>query len=224
MLRTEHEFEIPVATSSSLLDLGDVIVNVVNAASTEPMHVHATEASHWTPARPLKVIVASGGSAKILDDHSVRLEGDVQWQEASLQFAFDKPTNVEEIRLEILPVESPAGPQFGRGGNELMLFDVKPGIVDPTGKFTSLDFSSCTYLQDPSDDSTTNCIDYLSDTGWKVPLLPADATAHELVLRFEKPVTLRADQRLTFTVDSGSAKELAVLNRIRVAFRQRTDE
>lgn len=142
----------------------------------------------------------------MVEDHSVRLEGDVQWQEASLQSAFDKPTNVQEIRLEILPVDSPAGPQFGRGGEELMLFDVKPGIEDQTGKFTSLDFASCTYLQNPSDDTTVNCIDYLSDTGWKVPPLSLNATAHELVLRFEKPISLRADQRLTFTVDSGSAK------------------
>lgn len=77
-------------------------------------------------------------------------------------------------------------------------------------------------IVDPSDDTTVNCIDYLSDTGWKVPPLPLNATAHELVLQFEKPISLRADQRLTFTVDSGSAKELAVLNCIRVSFRQRT--
>lgn len=176
--------------------------------------------SSWIPARPLMATVSKGGSAEILDDHSVQLEGDVSWQEVNLQFAFDKPTNVEEIRLEILPVDSPTGPQFGRGGDELTLFDVKPGIEDQTGKFTSLDFSSCTYLQNPSDETTANCIDYLSDTVWKVPKLPADVTAHELVLRFEKPITLRANQRLTLTVDSGGAKELAALNRIRFAFRQ----
>ena len=176
--------------------------------------------SSWIPARPVKAAFSSEGTAKLLNDHSVRLEGAVSWQEVNLQFEFDKPTNVEEIRLEILPVDSPTGPQFGRGGDELMLFDVKPSIENTTGKFTSLDFASCTYLQNPSDDTTVNCIDYLSDTGWKVPPLPADETAHELVLRFEKPIALRADQRLTLTVDSGGAKELAVLNRIRFAFRQ----
>lgn len=176
--------------------------------------------SSWIPARPVEAAVSPGGTAKILDDYSVRLEGDVSWQEVDLQFEFDKPTNVQEIRLEILPVDSPTGPQFGRGGDELMLFDVKPSIENTTGKFTSLDFASCTYLQNPSDETAANCIDYLNDTGWKVPKLPAEATAHELVLRFEKPIALRADQPLTLTVDSGGSKELAVLNRIRFAFRQ----
>ena len=188
-------------------------------ARNSPEHARNDE-SNWTPARKVKVAVLSGGTATLLEDHSVRLQGDVQWQEASLQFEFGKPTNVEEVRLEILPVDSPTGQQFGRGGKELMLFDVKPGIKDQTGKFTRLDFASCTYLQNPSDDKTVNCIDYLSDTGWKVPPLLADETAHELVLRFEKPIAMRADQRLTLTVDSGGAKELAILNRIRVAFRQ----
>jgi len=107
-------------------------------------------------------------ATKLLEDHSVRLEGDVSWQEVHLQFEFDKPTNVEEIRLELLSVDSPTGPQFGRGGDELMLFDVKPSIEDQTGKSTSIDFASCTYLQNPSDETTGNCIDQLSDTGWKV--------------------------------------------------------
>jgi len=40
-------------------------------------------------------------ATKLLEDHSVRLEGDVSWQEVHLQFEFDKPTNVEEIRLEL---------------------------------------------------------------------------------------------------------------------------
>lgn len=144
----------------------------------------------------------------------------MHWQEVSLQFEFDKPTNVEEIRLETLPVDSPAGPQFGRGGNKLMLFDVKPSIEDQDSKFTSLNFDSCTYLQYPIDETTADCIDYSSDTGWKAPPLPADATAHELILRFEEPIMLRADQRLTLTIDSGGADDLAVLNRIRFAFHQ----
>jgi beta-lactamase regulating signal transducer with metallopeptidase domain len=176
--------------------------------------------SSWIPARPVEMAFSSGGTGELLEDHSVRLEGDVSWQVVDLQFAFDKPTNVQEIRLEVLPVDSPTGPQFGRGGDDLMLFDVKPSIENTTGKFTRLDFASCTYLQNPSDETAANCIDYLSDTGWKAPPLPVDATAHELVLRFEKPISLRADQRLTLTVDSGGAKELAVLNRIRFAFRQ----
>jgi hypothetical protein len=132
----------------TVIDLGDLMVEIEKPYSDPEHgenhdHNHTRNTARWMPARPLKTTVSSG-SARIIDDHSVRLEGDVQWQEASLQFAFDKPTNVQEIRLEILPVDSPTGPQFGRGGQELMLFDVKPGIEDQTGKFTSLDFANCT--------------------------------------------------------------------------------
>jgi hypothetical protein len=178
------------------------------------------EQAQWISARPTEVTVAKDGMAKILDDHSVRLEGDVRWQEASLGFEFDTSTSVEEIRLEILPVDSPAGPRFGRGGRKLIVFDIKPSIKDQDGKSSRLDFTSCTYLQNPSDETTAGCIDYLTDTGWTVPNLPADAVAHELVLRFEKPIVLRPGQRLTLTVDSGGGDELAVLNRIRFAFPQ----
>ena len=73
----------------------------------------SNEQSSWIAARPVEATVSSGGTAKLLDDHSVRLEGDVSWQEVNLQFEFDKPLNVQEIRLEILPVDSPAGRQFG---------------------------------------------------------------------------------------------------------------
>jgi beta-lactamase regulating signal transducer with metallopeptidase domain len=179
--------------------------------------------SSWIPVRPIKVTVSSEVSAKVLDDDSVRFEGDVQWQEANLQFKFDKPMIVEEIRLELLPVDSPSGPKFGRGGDKMVLFDVKPSIEDQSGKSSGIDFDDCTYLQNPSDETTANCIDYLSDTGWEVPSLSADATSHALVLRFANPITLRADQLLNLTVDSGGADEFAVLNRIRFAFRHDSD-
>jgi len=99
-----------------------------------------------------------------------------------------------------------------------VLSDVKPDLKDQHGKYTSLEFDRCTYLQNPKGDSTVNCIDYLSDTGWTVPQPAKGAAAHELVLRFAKPVSMGTDQRLTLTVDSGGSNELAVLNRIRFAF------
>ncbi|WP_442508631.1 SUMF1/EgtB/PvdO family nonheme iron enzyme [Novipirellula sp. SH528] len=219
-----------VTSGPGIVPLGDITANTNRtifgdepqkpADSKKNQEPASNDQSSWIPARPIKASVSKEGTAKILKDHSVRLEGDVQWQEASLQFAFDKSTSVKEIRLEILLVESPEGPQFGRGGNELMLFDVKPSIEDQAEKSSSLAFASCTYLQNPSDETTAGCVDHLTDTGWKVPSLPADATAHELVLRFEKPITLRAGQRLTLTVDSGGSDDLAVLNRIRFAFHQ----
>ncbi len=214
------ELMVPEGANTGPIDLGDLTVSEWNSASAQPAHHHRSiEPSDWIAARPEKVTVASAGTARTLDDHSVRLEGDVNWQDATLQFAFDKPTNVQEIRLELLPIDSPTGPQFGRGGSKLILFDVKPGIEDQSGKYTSLEFDSCKYLQNPNDDSTDDCIDYLSDSGWTVPQLANGAAVHELVLRFQEPISPQPNQRLMLTIDSGGSAELAVLNRIRFSFR-----
>ena len=102
----------------------------------------------------------------------------------------------------------------------MILFEVKAELEKQTGESTSQEFSSCVSLLNPDDETTTNCIDYLSDTGWTVPALSADAEAHTLVLRFDEPVTLQPGQRLVLSVDSGGSKEFAVLNRIRFAFHQ----
>ncbi len=173
----------------------------------------------WIPARPQKTTV-SGGSFSILDDQSVRLEGNVTWQEVTTHFVFDKPTTVVELRLELLPLDTPSGPEFGRGGEKLILSEVTARLEKQTGESTIHEFSSCVSLLNPDDDLTIHCIDFLSDTGWTVPALPADAEAHSLVLRFDEPVTLQPGERLVLTVDSGGSKELAVFNRIRFAFHQ----
>lgn len=180
---------------------------------------HATNPASWLPIRPQKTIVSSG-SATILDDHSIRLEGDATWQEVTTDFTFDQPTTVDELRLELLPVDTPAGPQLGRKGKQVMLFDVKAGVQEQTGKWTAREFSACTSLMNPDDQTTIDIIDYQSDTGWTVPVLPENAEAHTLVLRFDEPVTLQPSERLVLIVDSGSINELAVLNRIRFAFHQ----
>ena len=184
---------------------------------------HTEKPASWIPGRPQKTTV-SGGSFSILDDHSVRLEGNVRWQEVTTYFGFDKPTRVDEVRLELLPVDSPSGPQLGRGGEELILSEVTARLEKQTGKPTIHEFSSCISLLNPEDDLTIHCIDFLSDTGWIVPALPADAEAHSLVLRLDEPVTLQPDERLVLTVDSGGAQKSAVLNRIRFSFRQAATE
>jgi beta-lactamase regulating signal transducer with metallopeptidase domain len=43
---------------------------------------HTANPASWLPARPQKTTVTSG-SATILDDHSIRLEGDAAWQEVT---------------------------------------------------------------------------------------------------------------------------------------------
>jgi hypothetical protein len=184
---------------------------------------HTEKPASWIPSRPQKTTV-SGGSFSILDDHSVRLEGNVRWQEVTTYFAFDEPTTVDEVRLELFPVDSPSGPQLGRGGEELILSEVTARLEKQTGKPTIHEFSSCISLLNPEDDLTIHCIDFLSDTGWIVPALPADAEAHSLVLRFDEPVTLQPDERLVLTVDSGGGQKSAVFNRIRFSFHQAATE
>ncbi len=197
--------------------------NTAVTAETLNRDDHTKKPVSWIPARPLKTTVSTG-SARVLDDHSVGREGDVTWQEPTSYFAFNNSTTLDELRLELLPVDSPAGPQFGRGGEKLILSEVTARLEKPTGESTIHEFSSCVSLLNPDDDITIHCIDFLSDTGWTVPALPADAEAHSLVLRFDEPVTLQPGERLVLSVDSGGAKEFAVLNRIRFAFHHAATE
>ena len=140
--RSKSELVIDDDQRGTVIDLSRMMVETKNSPVSEPAHGddhdhHAIENPvNWIPARPLKTTVSSG-SARILDDHSIRLEGDVTWQEATTHFAFDKPTTVDELRLELLPVDSPLGPQFGRGGEKLILFDVKARVEKQTGESTS---------------------------------------------------------------------------------------
>ncbi len=93
-----------------------------------------------------------------------RLAGTATSQEVTAHFTFEEPKTIDELRLELLPVYAPSGREIGRGGDELILFDVKaecnsqPENENP--RFLRL-FS----LLNPDDETTVNCIDYLSDTG-----------------------------------------------------------
>lgn len=176
-----------------------------------------------SPVRPLKVTV-SAGNAFVLDDHSIRLEGDVSWQEATAHYSFDHTTSVHELRLELLPVDTPTGPQLGRGGKKLILFDIKASVKEQAGESMVREFSSCVSLHNLDDDETAYCIDAQSDTGWTVPVLPAGTTGHTLILRFDEPVTLQPGQQLVLTVESGGSDEFALLNRVRFAFHQTASE
>ncbi|HQZ67410.1 MAG TPA: M56 family metallopeptidase [Planctomycetaceae bacterium] len=100
----------------TVIDLGDLMVEI-EEFSYDPEHGenhdhdHTKKTASWIPACPLKTTV-SAGSARILDDHSVGFEGDVTWQEATTHFAFNDSTTLDEFRLELLPVDSPAGPNL----------------------------------------------------------------------------------------------------------------
>jgi hypothetical protein len=81
-----------------------------------------------------------------------------------------------------------------------------------------LQFSSCVYLGNSDDESTANCIDFLTDTGWTVAAFTQSVQSHQLALGFEKPVTLDGAHRMTLTFDSGGSPDLDVLSRLRVSF------
>jgi len=176
------------------------------------------EPARWIPARPDKIAFRSPGTAQILDDHSVQLGGDPRWQEFTLYFEFRKPTRLQEIRVELLPPTSSADPNRPRQSKRLVLFEVKPQLETRLGQMTSMEFSSCVYLGDSDDESTANCIDSLTDTGWTVPAFTQSVPSHQLALRFEKPVTLDGKHRMALTFDSGGSPELDVLSRLRVSF------
>jgi len=60
------------------------------------------------PTRPEKFVFRSQGTAQILVDSSVQLEGDTQWQEFTLYFVVQKPTLLQETCIGFFPRTSSA--------------------------------------------------------------------------------------------------------------------
>ena len=176
------------------------------------------EPAKWIPARPDKIVFRSHGTAQILADSSVQLGGDTRWQEFTLYFKFQKPTQLQEIRVELMPPTSSADSNRPHQRKRLVLFDIKPQVENPIDQMTSLQFSSCVYLGNSEDESTANCIDFLTDTGWTVPAFTKSVQSHQLALRFEKAMTLDDKHRIALTFDSGGSPDLDVLSRLRVSF------
>ncbi|MCC6881684.1 MAG: hypothetical protein WBE58_17330 [Verrucomicrobiales bacterium] len=176
------------------------------------------EPAKWIPTRPDKIVFRSLGTAQILDDRSVQLGGDTRWQEFTLYFKSQKPNQLREILVELLPPTPSVGPNRPRQRKRLVLFDIKPELENRTDQMTSLEFSDCVDLGNTEDGSPANCIDSLTDTGWTVPAFTQSVQSHQLALRFEKPVTLDGKHRIALTFDSGGSPDLDVLSRIRVSF------
>ena len=115
------------------------------------------------------------------------------------------------MRLELLPPVS-ARP---RPAKPAMLFDVKAHLKDST---TPLEFKDVTFVANPTDDTTEHCIDYLSDTGWKVPRFAGRDSAHQLVFQLTEPVMIDGTDLFGITIDSGGSPETGKLSRIRLSF------
>ena len=179
---------------------------------------HVAQAAGWVPTRPGKIVFRSHGTAHVLNDSSVRLRGNSRWQEFTLYFEFQKPTQFQEIRVELLPPTLPVGRNRPRHDKRLLLFDVKPKLQNLNGQMESLEFSTCVQLGNPDDESTVNCIDYLTDTGWTVPAFTKSVQSHQLAFKFAKPLTPDGEHQLALTFDYGGSSELDVLSRLRVLF------
>ena len=173
----------------------------------------------WIPTRPHKVVIRPQDTSRVLDDQSVQFDEDANWGDATVYFAFKKPTTIRKIRFELLPSKELGSQRLGSAGKRLLLFDVKPIREDRTGKRSYLQFSKCERLKFPDDDTLESCIDYLSDTGWVVPPLSKGASSHELIMQFGQAITFSSVQFFALEVDlGGGGPEFGILSRIRVSF------
>ena len=125
---------------------------------------------------------------------------------------------MQEIRVELLPSPSSTASNRPSQRKQIVLFDVKPQFENRFGQMELSHFSSCDYLGNRDDESTTNCIDNLTDTGWMVPAFTRTFQSHQLVFRFAEPKELVGEHRMALTLDSGGSPELDVLSRLRVSF------
>ncbi len=169
--------------------------------------------SGWRRASPHKVVWDSDGTTKIQQDSSVQLESESNWQDFTLFFRKSElPTQIQTMRLELLPSSNT------RAGSNVMLFDVKPHLEDSNGKITHLEFADCKVAGNSDDDSAANCIDFLSDTGWKVPGFSGLDSSHQLVFKLAEPIVVDDGDMFGITIDAGGSPELGVLTRVRVSF------
>ena len=144
------------------------------------------------------------------------LEHEVGWHEFTLYFQFAKATTIEHIRLESM---SSKHTQTNSGEMQL-LFDVKPQLQNLKGAFTQFEFKNCIILGNRNDDTTSNCIDSQTDTGWKVPAFEEDQLSHELEMQLRKPETIDGDHLSGITIDLEGTTKKDMKSCIRVSFHQ----
>ncbi len=175
--------------------------------------------NRFITAKPKQVTFASSGTSEILNDQSVQFNQTDRWQEFTLHFSpTDLPSKISVVQLEILPSDSAPS----NNSKPPMLVEVKPYLQQQDDKTIQLEFSKCTFTGDSNDDSTANCIDFLSDTGWKVPEFTDKHRAHILLLDLEKPIETGNVKELAITIDAGGAGQFAALSRVRVSFADAT--
>lgn len=169
--------------------------------------------TRWFQLRPHEIVWSAKGSSRIRKDDSIEVKSLGDWQEFTLYFWFPKPTTVKHIRLEFLPFESSPRHDTAR-----TLFEVKPLLKNRLGETTRLEFQDCKSLGQFDDDTTANCIDSLSDTGWNLPRSGGARSSHQLVLQLTDPVSVNDKTLFGLTIDSGGAPDVEAVSRIRISF------
>lgn len=217
-----------VATIQSLLEhktklRTDKLENgTVAAIRTQAVRAEqpANMETRWVQSSPKKVVWSSNGSANVLSDHSIELQGSNDWQEFTLYFRPKELAQIKRVRLEVLP----SSRSCPNGDQRLVLFDVKPHLESVENGTTRLEFRRCRFLGNEADETAANCIDFLSDTGWTAPDFVGSDACHQLVLELRKPITVQRDSMFAITIDSGGAPDLKQLSRIRVSFSGRIQD
>lgn len=178
---------------------------------------NAKQTDKWTVGKPKRVTsLVAEEKGEVQPDGSVRFVGDVPWSEATLEFRFPRAMKIHRLRVEILP-RSKKDKRLERGAAPLWLFDIKPFLR--RGKRTvTLDWKSCVCPRIPDDDDVPNCIDFLTDSGWRVPKLVKSQESQELVMRLDKTLQLEPGEVFELAFDSGGGPDFGVLARVRVSF------
>ncbi len=194
---------------SDILIAAAILTSIGVVSANRP----AVQETQWVPLKPHKIEWSSTGSAEVNDDHSIRFLGSDEWQEFTLVLSLPDEASFQRLRLEVFP---PDASQI-QSGKELILFDVKPSLENAEKGRTVIDFESCQMLGRQPDPSLAHCIDGLTDTGWSVPRTQGSREAYSLVFELGEPVLLGSDDRLAITLDSGGARNLLTLSRIRIS-------
>lgn len=169
---------------------------------------------YWVQSKPAKVVWSSKGSSEFLKDNSIQLQGPADWQEFAVHLSPPALAEITHVRLEILTSEKEKQDTDAR----MMLFEVKPSLVDEHDGDKPLEFESCQVLGDPKNAAAANCIDHLSDSGWTVPETAGKEACHSLILELQEPVRIENGKFFSLRIDSGGAPGLKTLPRVRVSF------
>lgn len=230
-MMTIPRLHISATTSLILRGLATLFLPATMLLPTTTLGTEPQESNLWRTVTPFRSdSVVASETARVLEDGSVKLQGDAAWSEATLHFQRRQlPTPVQRVRVEILPARSRSNDKplsaepptrLSRTAAPLWLFEIK--ATHKTGaKHRFLDWKSCRSPQLNNDESLPNCIDYLTDTGIRLPTTNRGC-GYELLLELREPLVLQDGEHLLLTLDSGGGPDLGVLARVRISVPRQT--